>query len=358
MSVENIKQWQKASQQLAFEAAEAAVSGYLNQLGGSSLPSSAEIEAANREAELILKKEILSGKRISKISQQFSAPTEKVDSINLAVRSILPGLNLPAPQVKEELSPYRIAFAAAAGAIAGMMILTPLSRLLLDMQDVGTFVGAPLGAFLVAMASYYSARSKKIRIFLLGVLGAGTIFEMWQIISRGGIFRRIWNPLGRRRSAIKRIFMFIAVMAIIYVSKAHPKIDRQQHEKVIRAVIEQWLAAAVLLIGSLGSAKNEPPQTRDKEILSRISRKIIELTHVPYQNLGAGVEELFQEMKNLGFEIPENPEQFVWSNDSHTRYKTFGHVELGDEVVVENEPVIVNGSVLQKGLVRKVRGRS
>ena len=52
--------------------------------------------------------------------------------------------------------------------------------------------------------------------------------------------------------------------------------------------------------------------------------------------------------------------QVLWQPDWQVqelvqRYRPFGLIEEGDTVIVEDEPVIQNGVVLEKGRVRKQR---
>ena len=45
----------------------------------------------------------------------------------------------------------------------------------------------------------------------------------------------------------------------------------------------------------------------------------------------------------------------TWNRELEKTYKTFGHIEDGDEVVCEQTPVVVNGQVLKRGWARKSR---
>lgn len=357
MSIESILKWQKASQPLISEAADISVGTYFNQLGQSDCPSADEIEAADSKTQIALKKQVLSDRWSSEISKQFSVSAEKVELMKMSMQELWPDLKLPIPKGTEELWPYRIGFAAAVGSILGMMVLTPLTHYLLDMREAGLFVGPPAGAFVMVLATWYSARSKAIRNWLKAVLGVGAVFEIWQVASGGSLFSRIFNR-HKGKFFIKRLFLYVVVFFVIHISKRRMVMDRQEHERIVTEIIEQWLAGTVTLMGCLVESQGSLPKKDEQELLKHISRKIMELKRVPSENLDAAVEGLFQELKNMGFEISKPCDHFVWDNQSHLRYDVFGHVEPGDKVVIENNPVIVQGSVLQKGLVRKLRERN
>jgi hypothetical protein len=48
----------------------------------------------------------------------------------------------------------------------------------------------------------------------------------------------------------------------------------------------------------------------------------------------------------------------VWTNDLQSKYETFGHVAEGDQVKIERQPVIFDGRVMERGLVRKLRDKT
>jgi hypothetical protein len=48
----------------------------------------------------------------------------------------------------------------------------------------------------------------------------------------------------------------------------------------------------------------------------------------------------------------------TWKPSLQAKYEAFGHVTEGDEVTIERPPVIFDGKVVQRGLVRKLRDRA
>ena len=79
-------------------------------------------------------------------------------------------------------------------------------------------------------------------------------------------------------------------------------------------------------------------------------------------------QRLPREARNCGFEGLEGAPAFsagaadeqsviAWTNDMLNKYETFGHVAEGDKVRVERRPVVFDGKVMERGLVRKIRDK-
>lgn len=353
---EALRRWREASSPLTAAAIDAAVGAYFDAIGKSDCPGPADIQAATLAAESALAKRVLTQEWITAMSRDSSLDPERKAALELGFNAVRPELRLPAPQIVSGLSPVRIGIAALIGAISGMMILAPLTRILLDMKDVGIFVGAPAGAFLLVVAVWHSARSKWLRRFLIAAFGVAAIGEVWGMLSGGGILKRLWTKIGGRRSALKRILLYLAVIFVLVIAKPRPRFDRQEHERLVRFAIEQWLDAAILTLGVvMGATQEEKAANANAEAsLAALAQKVLELRRVPPDNLPALTEELIQFLKNVGFQV-EDRKVFRWQAEHRDQYEVFGHVEPGDQVMIELEPVVLQGDVRRKGLVRKVR---
>jgi len=86
-------------------------------------------------------------------------------------------------------------------------------------------------------------------------------------------------------------------------------------------------------------------------------QKVLSLHHASPDELPIAIEEIIQLLKNIGVEVDEK-KTFCWQPEHRERYEVFGHVEPGEHVVIERQPVVVCDKVLRKGLVRKIRERS
>lgn len=358
---ETLLRWREASGPLRSGAIDATVGAYFDALGKCESPGPPDIQAAVRAAETILAKTVLTQEWVAAVSGASLQDSDRKAALELSFNAVRPALKIPSPQIVSELSPVRMGIAALVGAIGGMLIFTPLTRVLLDMRDVGLFVGAPVGAFLLVLAAWHSARSMWLRRFLVAAFGVAAIGEVWGILSGGGILRRLWAQLGGRRSALKRILLYVSVIFVLVIAKPRPKFDRQQHQPIVRSAIDQWLDAALPALGLLlEPTKEKTSANADAEAtLSDVVQQVGEMRSFPAENLPAAVEELRQFLKYKGFEFEEQSQKmFLWQTERRDEYEVFGHVEPGNRVIIEREPVVFQGAVRKKGLVRKVRERS
>jgi len=351
---EVLREWQESSSSLRAKTIDAAVGAYFDALGKSECPGPADIQAAVNAAESSLVKQVLTPDWIAAFSRASPQDPEMQAALELSFNAVRPALKLPPPVTQEELSPFRIGLAALIGAIGGMFVLTPLARFLLGMRDVGLFLGPPIGAFLLVLAACYSARNKRFRRFLRWALGVATIAEVWAILTGGGILRRVWPRLGWHRSALKRILLYVVIIFVLVLAKPRPRYERQDHEELIRSAIDQWLDAAIPTLGLLIMTPKTAPVS--KPDFGDLAQKVLDLRHVPPDNLPAATEELIQTLKNVGVQVDEQ-DTFCWQTEHRQRYKVFGHVEPGELVVIERQAIVLNGEIYRKGLVRKIRER-
>ncbi len=334
---------------------EEGVSFYLGHLGNKDCLGQADIAAARDAAEARLRQYTLSVEWISIMNDGKPVSKEDVEKLKLSFDTVLPPLAVPVPQDASELLPMRMAIAAVVGAVGGMMLLTPLTRLLLGMRDTGLFVGAPLGAFSLILATWYAANSKWLRRFLIASLGVGTIIEVWSIMTSRGLLSRIWRQLGGRRTGVWRVLLYVCIIFVLVLAKRQPKYDRKGYEMTVRSAIGQWLDGAIVTASVLLGPTEIQETTRD-DLTVKLVSKVQSLKQIPSENLSCAVQELLLEIRNMGFAV-EGAKTFRWEANMRERYDTFGHVEQDDLVIIEREPVCFKETIREKGLVRKVRDR-
>ncbi len=127
---------------------------------------------------------------------------------------------------------------------------------------------------------------------------------------------------------------------------------------------------AISLLAALCSWRTRSQDTpADKETAFRkIAGLIYALHRTTPESLSVAADELIQEARNCGFEGLEGSPAFsagaageqsviAWTSDLLSKYETFGHVAKGDKVRVERRPVVFDGQVMERGLVRKLRDK-
>lgn len=337
-------------------AIDEGIVAYLYNLGNKEYPGQPDIAAARDAAEYTIKQRILSPEWLSAMMGGKPVAKEDAAGLRLSFDAVVPHLTVPAPQDASELSPVGLGIAAVVGAVGGMMVLTPLARLLLDMRDTGLFVGAPLGAFLLVLATCHAANSNRLRRILVTAFAVAAIGEVWVILTGGGLLSRVWRQLGGRRSGVQRILLYVCVIFVLLFAKRHPRYDRKGHEETIRSAIEQWLDGAIVAASALlgPGGPQEGTKADREEMLYSLVGKVQLLEQTPPENLQPAVQELLQEVRRIGF-VWDTAKTFRWEEAMHKVYDTFGHVEPGDLVIAEREPISFDGAVRVRGLVRKVR---
>ena len=86
-----------------------------------------------------------------------------------------------------------------------------------------------------------------------------------------------------------------------------------------------------------------------------MAARIFDLEKLSKEDLPEGMAELARSVRNMGFDLEDGEKTLVWNEKMAERYATFGAVETGDRVRIEREPLLQDGAVLSRGLVRKVR---
>ncbi len=299
---------------------------YFEALGSGSAPSNTDLDVAQKRLRSFLKKELLRAEIISAISGGTVSDDRSAAAVALMFDALDKPLHIPEPARYKEPKAYRIAISAMAGAVAGLLILTPVFRLAFDMPDVGLVLGGPLGALCTVLLAVRLSRSR--------------------FISR----------------LLPKLFR---------IAERLPEFDRKHHLQVVELSIEQWLNQSVVLLAMLScwsSWKTE--STADREsAFRRIAELIYSLHGASSESLPVAVDELIQEARNCGFEGLDGPPAFlssaegeqtvlVWTKDMLNRYEAFGDIAEGDKVRVERRPVVFGGGCLERGLVRKLRDKS
>jgi hypothetical protein len=140
--------------------------------------------------------------------------------------------------------------------------------------------------------------------------------------------------------------------------------DTRAYRTAVRDVIGQAVDFSSLLLCSLSAGRVEPPQATLLD--AGLARAVQGLHRSDAAGLPSAAEAVLLEAHRLGLDGVSTPPRFVqsaggerprlrWNPGLAQQYRPFGLIEEGDTVIVEDEPVIQNGNVLEKGRVRKQR---
>lgn len=117
----------------------------------------------------------------------------------------------------------------------------------------------------------------------------------------------------------------------------------------------------------LDLARAESSQTvymKTDSDLSKVLPYLYSLRLAPRDNLEASVESLLSYVSSLGYEgleglpafvEPVEQNSLIWNEKTRELYDAFGCYEEGQMVIEESPPVIKDGELLKKGMVRRGR---
>lgn len=320
---EEISKAYAATSALRRTSVQTAVKEYFRTLGAGGVAATGDFDAARDRALGLLKADLLSDETLAVVTGGRPFDEQSLAGLKLGFDAMARPLQIPHPPVRRGPKVFSLALAALLGAAVGMFVLAPLLRWAYDMRDLGFVLGGPIGAFLAVVVL---DRLSRIR-FLLRLLP--------------GLSSETRSLSGRAR---------------------------KDHEPVVRACVEQWLDWSIptLAMLSLHASLSREAGTNQDAAFRRIGKLIYTLHNTGRESLPVVADELIQEAKNYGFEGLDGPATFsadrdrppktmVWKGSLGSKYKTFGHIVEGDCVTVERPPVVFEGKVVERGLVRKVR---
>ncbi len=150
---------------------------------------------------------------------------------------------------------------------------------------------------------------------------------------------------------IGAIFSLIGSVAAVFLTRAKVVADMDQAR--LRLALMAELTHRRIEAGAV-----EPVRKGDRDI----GRALYDLKNASPEGLEVAAEALLIEAANRGYEglggtpsfvRPSGPSMLRWSSDLLDRYEPFGCYDDGDRVVEERSPVIKDGVVLEKGVVRR-----
>lgn len=320
---EEISRARAATSNLRRETVKTAVNEYFRTLGVGGLAATGDFDAARDRTLGVLKAHLLSAETVAVVAGARQFDDQALASLKLSFDAIAMDLRIPRPPLAREPKVVSLALAALVGAAVGMLGLAPLLRWAYDMRDLGLVLGGPVGALLAVLLVHRLSRIRSL-LHLLPRLSSGT-----------------------------RSFAGHA---------------RKDHETVVAACVEQWMGWAIptLTVLCLHGSLSRGSETKKDAAFRRIGKLIYTLHKAGREALPVVADEIIQEARNFGFEGLDGAATFsadreqqqdtmVWKGALASKYETFGHIAEGDRVTVERPPVVFEGKVVERGLVRKVR---
>lgn len=351
---------QKAWALLCGSPLDAALSTLHYKIKDEERPSDMTVRVASNAATMVLQEHLLGDEVLSILAPNRNVPQEIRNSFKMQLNGLVPMGPIKLAGI-ETCAPIRLAIAASFGAVIGISVFTPWAHYLLGMRDVGLLAGAVIGAFVLTLAAGAAAESSTIRSILKVVLGAAAATELVAAIAeRLPAMKTIRTISGGEPRRWKRIMLYAAAfMCIVVLGKPRIRYSKEGYDTQAREHMKCWLMGAVVTLAFLIALRTEEAREANDQdrALAKLAGKIQALHGLPSASLASAVEELHAEMRNLGFTATAAKE-LLWSDDLRRQYETFGFIEPGDLVHVEQDAVLKGTQVITKGLVRKKRGQN
>ena len=347
-----LDQFLKTTEPFRKKAAEEGRDAFLALLPEEGIPGTGAFRTACGRAE---------GRALEGVSPGFARALGLEDEgkgalFALRLQEHLPPFPASAPTVDRSAPPLRTGLAAGAGALIGMGFFSPLTAFFFGSREAGFLLGAPLGAFGLSLAALRLPENRKLLGALAGLLGLATLREALAFLGSGSLLSRGWNLLRTNRGSLSRLVLFPALLALLLLlGRRTERLDRKTWADTVEAALSAWLEGAArtaFLLAAEGISPEAAPSERD---VTELAGKIFALQGASCDELSAGMDELAEEIRGLGFGSAADEGEFEWNPAAGDRYDLFGLAEPGDRVRVERPPLLRDGHLLRRGLARKVR---
>jgi len=347
---------------------------YISNIREDEYPEDNILKGAKEKIENLIIDELLNDKVLHSITKtndtkKASQNNASVDLLKLDIFSWLKNnpLKIPSPSKYSEIINWRISLTAIIGTILGGYLLPLFFVLIMNKPDalkLGMIIGCPLGSFIIVYLHCSISRNRVLKGSLFAGLAIFTVADIFLLFKSSSGFVGLWKTIrGKQKSKgfssfLKRLLAYTLILLILLLAKRKTVYSIDDYRDVTRISIELWMDKVIMFIQNLIVLK--PIDETQKPIdFTEIIEGLFKLKQAPNDELSEVVKELMITAKNIGIEgledTPNEPVEFILTEDLEKKYNKFGFIEIGQKVFVENEPIIINGKIFKKGLVRKVR---
>jgi hypothetical protein len=333
-------------------------------LAGNSPPTIDDWSRGTSQAKKAAIDAVLSAMQSDQFDQAFGeVPKRAREQLPTTIGHLAPDLHISQPLPHFELSGPRLAIIALIGALVGLLALSFLTRFLLDMKDVGLFVGGPLGASLAVWLSIRLANDSILKTILTTALGVSVAEYVARMIAQSSPVGRILSFISQAKSegAKKRWIAYLLIGLILLLSKREQSFDAGAADAIVRGQLETWTGWLLRNVESFISDKRID-ESKDSDQLTKILPALADLRRADEQHQPTAVRQLFAMLETI--EIIFDPvtaearpigarRTIAWSDELTAEYDTFGEVKLGQLVEIMRDPVSVNNQVVIRGMVKR-----
>ena len=336
---------------------------FFEKLGKQGIPTPSDLKIATCTMGQMLTDRVESIEWIESFCGE-KATHEQRDYLKLHLRELLIPPKIPDPTlIRLEMRMPVICVIAAVGAVLGMVLGGWVVKNFLDNVPVelGYILGAPAVSALALGFVLLVATNETVRnriLFGLGIVGG---IDIALQIFKGFL---PWPILGGKLAFAKRLLLYGMIGFILFVSRRENICDHNHYRSEVEGIVEQWLHSAMAIIAVLTfkveSLEDNPfhPKQGDSQSLVDIAGIAQNLKQAAPDDLPIYTNMLIQKLQTRGFLVTdesqtESVSSLIWEESMREQYQTAGIIREGDTIKIEKEPILRNGIVEQKGLVRK-----
>jgi hypothetical protein len=266
-----------------------------------------------------------------------------------------------------------VAIGAIFGMFTGFFILSILSSLSYFKDSTDAIfvpvIGSAIGSVLcVGIIQFLSTHEKLHKWILLGLGVTASIDTVMQWFFNGTLLKMLpFKP--KLSSYFKRLVICGLLAGLVLLSRRTKFCDKEHYRREVESVVGEWLYAITSVLAVLSKQKEEQTQNKTNneknektliEVVASVTKLQETFEHNDTNNLQIFVKELVQTLESAGYKIEtrtviSESEDLIWNEtpEQTELYNTFGTLRKGDPFEIIETPIIKDGKVIERGLVRK-----
>lgn len=340
-----IKEFEKVSKNIFFSANDI----FWKSLNTISVPSNEALKQATSDTEDYLEQRILSDEYFSSIFPNSSKEDINTCRENLHLLFIEDKIKLTGADIitNSQTSILRLSIGTSIGCIIGGLFANFIEGLFHFSSSFVSFIGCILGSFIFTYILGKIATNKNLKQRILFFLGISALTEI-------GI-RRFFKVKQSEKKFLKKVAMFFVVIFAILFMKSETTFNKTKYSEVLSANINEWLNYVLLISQILMKLNSNNVHSSEDKVISFVVSELSKLSDVSNkEDYEREVSYILTYLKSMGIGIV-NENAKVWNTNLEEFYEKYGLIEEGDELIIEKDPVVKDGIVIKKGLVRKNR---
>jgi hypothetical protein len=320
-------------------------------------PDPGAIEAAAGKMAFSLRQSLASPGVLGALSGGGGLGRKETALLILHLGRLLPPVKAPRPEAQPgEIRPLAVALVALAGS-AVCSLAGGTVRFLGLPAETGHFVGSALGAGLGALVAMFLSQNERCRRWLMAAVGGLAFLDALSAIVGGALLPGFLSS--GRGSLAKRLLFYLGAMLVLALVKGGKGFDRERLRRDVEERAGDYLRDSLPLLAVLmfrvgGEGQGPALGTQPGEALAAdVAALVRRLRGRGWAGDDPVMDELARRLARDGYDTEPRAgvrRRLAWEDGLGNLYETFGLIGKDQMVVIEEEPVLREGKVVQKGL--------